>query len=85
MFEPLLIINDLNWQISDHTILEDINFTVNTGQFIGIIGTNGSGKSSLLRTIYRYIKPSSGSVVVAQQDIWQQSAKQIAQQIAVVQ
>ena len=85
VFEPLLIINDLNWQISDHTILEDINFTVNTGQFIGIIGTNGSGKSSLLRTIYRYIKPSSGSVVVAQQDIWQQSAKQIAQQIAVVQ
>lgn len=85
VLEPLLTIKDLNWQINDKAILTDINFTIKTGQFIGIIGTNGSGKSSLLRTIYRYIKPSSGSVTIDKLDIWQQNSKQVAQQVAVVQ
>lgn len=85
MSETLLTIERLSWQVKNKVILSEINLTIKQGQFVGIIGTNGAGKSSLLRAIYRYIKPTSGTIVLADQDIWQQSATRVAQQIAVVQ
>jgi len=84
MSAPLLTVANLSWQAASKNILDNISFTVNSGQFVGIIGGNGSGKTSLLRTLYRYTKPSSGEVSLNQQNIWQQSATAIAQQIAVV-
>jgi ABC-2 type transport system ATP-binding protein len=45
------------------TALTDINFTVNKGEFFGIIGKNGSGKSTLLNCIMGSIRPDKGSVV----------------------
>jgi iron complex transport system ATP-binding protein len=83
--KALLVLDRLSWKIKNKTILSDISLTINRGQFVGIIGTNGAGKSSLLRTIYRYVKPTSGQIILNNQDIWQQRAVQIAQQIAVVQ
>jgi ABC-type polysaccharide/polyol phosphate transport system ATPase subunit len=44
--------------------LEDISFTIESGEFIGIIGKNGSGKSTLLKTICGIVEPSSGSISV---------------------
>jgi len=85
MIKPLLALNQLSWKVGNKNILSQVNLTVNQGQFVGIIGTNGAGKSSLLRTIYRYIKPSAGQVFFNNRDIWQQKASQVAQQIAVVQ
>jgi len=84
MTNPLLQVNNLYWQVAGKDILNDINFTVTQGQFVGIIGCNGSGKTSLLRTLYRYTKPSSGSIILEQQDIWRCSPKSVAQKIAVV-
>jgi len=84
MSKTLLQVNDLSWQVAGQDILSDINFAVTQGQFVGVIGTNGSGKTSLLRTLYRYTKPSSGKILLQQQDIWRTSASRVAQQIAVV-
>ena len=47
----------------------DISFAINKGSFTGVLGPNGAGKSSLLRCLYRYVKPNSGSVKFNQQDI----------------
>jgi len=80
----LLEVSNLSWQAGNKSILDDISFRVKPGQFVGIIGGNGSGKTSLLRTLYRYTKPCSGQVLLNQRDIWQQTATAIAQQIAVV-
>lgn len=44
--------------------LKDINFTVNEGDFFGIVGRNGSGKSTLLKIISGIYQPSSGSVKI---------------------
>jgi len=81
---PIIQVNNLCWNVNGKTILDDISFTIPSGQFVGIIGTNGSGKTSLLRSLYRYAKPSSGTVLLNGKDIWQQNAIDIAKQIAVV-
>ncbi len=44
-------------------VLENINFTVNEGDFVGIIGPNGGGKTTLLKIILGILKPFSGSVI----------------------
>jgi iron complex transport system ATP-binding protein len=81
----LLSVQHVSWHADNQLILDDISFAINKGSFTGILGPNGAGKSSLLRCLYRYIKPDSGSVKFNQQDIWQQyAAYQYAQDIAVV-
>ena len=45
-----------------HTVLENINFTVNENDFIGVIGPNGGGKTTLLKVILGLLKPFSGTV-----------------------
>jgi ABC-2 type transport system ATP-binding protein len=46
-------------------VLEDVNFTVNKGDFLGIVGRNGSGKSTLLKMIAGIYKPSRGEIKVS--------------------
>ena len=46
----------MNW------VLQDINFSANRGEAIGIIGRNGAGKSTLLRLLCENIKPSCGEI-----------------------
>ncbi|MBL1229658.1 ABC transporter ATP-binding protein [Enterococcus sp. BWB1-3] len=49
---------------SKHYALNDVSFQVNKGETIGIIGTNGSGKSTCLKIITGVLNPTSGSVTV---------------------
>mgnify|MGYP000061870729 CR=1 FL=1 len=81
---PLLTCQHLSWQAEQHLILDDINFAINAGSFTGLLGPNGAGKSSLLRCLYRYLKPNQGAVLFQQQNIWQISPREYAQQVAVV-
>ncbi len=74
----------LSWHADGKVILDDISFSVEQGSFTGILGPNGAGKSSLLRCLYRFVKPDSGYVSLHQDDIWEISANDYAQQIAVV-
>ncbi|NQZ86426.1 MAG: ABC transporter ATP-binding protein [Colwellia sp.] len=81
----ILSVQHVSWHADNQLILDDISFAINKGSFTGVLGPNGAGKSSLLRCLYRYVKPNSGSVKFNQQDIWQQyDAYQYAQDIAVV-
>jgi iron complex transport system ATP-binding protein len=54
------------------------------GEFVGLLGPNGSGKSSLLRTIYRLIKPQAGAILLDDDNVWQLSAREVARRMAVV-
>lgn len=49
----------------EHHILKNINFTINPGEAVGIVGQNGAGKSTLLKIITGTLKPSEGKVDVA--------------------
>lgn len=48
----------------DVYVLEDINFTVNEGEFIGIVGPSGSGKSTLLSLLMGLYKPTKGRILI---------------------
>ena len=50
--------------------LEDVSFSVEAGDFVGIIGSTGSGKSTLISHFNGLLKPTSGKVLVDGEDIW---------------
>jgi iron complex transport system ATP-binding protein len=64
--------------------VEDITFKIEKGGFIGIIGPNGSGKTSLLRAITRILKPKQGTIYLEGENIRHLGEKEIAKKIAVV-
>jgi len=58
----------------EHTALEEISFSVDRGEFIGIIGHTGSGKSTLMQHLNGLLRPTSGSVLLDGEDIWSDKA-----------
>lgn len=62
--KPLIKISHVNYSTNGVTILEDINFEVSKGCYLGIIGPNGAGKTTLLRLILGIIKPSKGEIFI---------------------
>ena len=72
---PILEVKNLNYIYSigtpfEHKALDNVNFAVNRGEFIGIIGHTGSGKSTLMQQLNGLLKPTSGSVLLDGEDIW---------------
>ena len=59
------------------TILDDIHFTVSSGESIAIIGSSGSGKTSFLNLIATSLRPSTGSITVLNVDPWAISKRQL--------
>jgi len=58
-------LNNLAWSPYKETpLLHPISIAVNPAEFIAVVGPNGSGKTSLLRCLYRVNKPSSGQVLM---------------------
>jgi len=73
--EPILKIENVNFVYSagtpfEHKALDNVNFEVFPGEFIGIIGHTGSGKSTLMQHMNGLLKPTSGRVILDGQDIW---------------
>ena len=80
---PILEVRNLNYIYSigtpfEHKALDNVNFSVDRGEFIGIIGHTGSGKSTLMQQLNGLLKPTSGSVLLDGQDIW--SEKKLTRQ-----
>ena len=63
MSQPILQINHLSKSFGAHVVLRDIDFTVNSGDVISIIGASGSGKSTLLRCINLLEIPTNGEIL----------------------
>jgi iron complex transport system ATP-binding protein len=71
-------------RIDGSTIVDGVDLVAETGQMIGLVGPNGSGKSTVLRTIYRTLRPGAGVVHLDDDDVWRLSARESAQRSAVV-
>ena len=72
---PILEVKNLQYIYSvgtpfQHTALDNVSFQVERGEFIGIIGHTGSGKSTMIQHLNGLLKPTSGTVLLDGQDIW---------------
>ena len=79
-----LEIRQVSCSREEKRIIRDVSLEVRPRQFVGLIGPNGSGKTSLLKTIYRVLKPDSGTIDFDGRDVWQLKARDVAQRMAVV-
>jgi len=59
-----LELKNINFTYNNQPVLENISFSVKTGEYLGIIGPNGGGKTTLLKIIVRLLKPDSGTVKI---------------------
>ena len=77
---------NVTWSLSrsKQTILHEMSFDLSPGRVLGIVGPNGAGKSTLLRLLYRYHKPTSGTVEIGGVDIWKMTARSAARKVAAV-
>ncbi len=72
---PILQVKNLQHVYSigtpfEHIALEDVSFCVERGEFIGVIGHTGSGKSTLMQHLNGLLKPTSGDILLDGQSIW---------------
>ncbi len=58
----------------EHTALDDVSFCANRGEYIGVIGHTGSGKSTLMQHLNGLLKPTSGDVLLDGKSIWADKA-----------
>ena len=68
----------------DEPVLKEINFECHTGETIGIIGTTGSGKTSLISLIPRFYEATAGKVFVGGVDVGQIDEHELRDKIAIV-
>lgn len=69
-----MIVQGLTKTINQKTVLEDITFELFGNEIVGLIGRNGSGKTSLFRLIAGHYLPDAGDVLIQDQSIYQHSA-----------
>nr|XP_015835910.1 PREDICTED: ABC transporter B family member 25, mitochondrial isoform X2 [Tribolium castaneum] len=65
-------------------ILKDLNFTIAPGKKVAIIGGSGSGKSTIVRLLYRFYEPSSGRILIGNQDIRDVDLESLRRAISIV-
>src|SRR4029078_5611444 len=59
---PILSFEDVNFTYQEAPILLDVSVSVGQGEWIGIIGPNGGGKTTLLKLIMGFLKPTTGKI-----------------------
>jgi len=66
---PFIEVRNLSKRFGDHEVLKDISLSVNQGEIISIIGSSGSGKSTILRCINLLEEPTGGDIIIDGQNI----------------
>ncbi|MFE4663531.1 ABC transporter ATP-binding protein [Streptomyces sp. NPDC056716] len=79
-----LVVDQVTLSAGAHRLVRDISLTARPGEVVGLVGPNGSGKSSLLRAVYRVLRPDSGEVRVDGADAWTLPVRELARTVAAV-
>ncbi len=81
--DPLCLLKQIDLRIpgADRPILKNINYSINRGDRVILLGSNGSGKSSLLKLLNRTYAPTKGKIYLHQQNLQNFSSKQLSQAV----
>jgi len=64
-----LVVNNISRRFNCSQVVKDLSFSVNSGEVLGFLGPNGSGKTTTMRIITGFLMPDSGSVTICGYDI----------------
>lgn len=73
----MLKVENLNAGYGSVNILWDISFELNDGEVVAVLGSNGAGKTTMVRAVTGMIKPTSGSIIFNGEEICQKSSRHI--------
>ncbi|WP_336791035.1 ABC transporter ATP-binding protein [Paenibacillus sp. MMO-177] len=79
-----LATSNLDIAYDDRLIVHNLNIAIPQGKITALVGSNGSGKSTILKTMARLMNPSGGSVLLDGRSIHKQSTKEVAKQLAIL-
>ena len=76
----MLTVNNLHVNYGAITAVKGVSFTINQGEIVTLIGVNGAGKSTILKTLSGLLKPSQGTITYQGQELSKLSAPKIVAQ-----
>ena len=83
---PIIEAKNIKYRYNNKSkwVLNGFDLSVKSGEIVGIIGPNGSGKTTALKLLCKVLKPSHGKIMIAGEDISQMKQRDIAKMVAVV-
>ncbi|WP_338788918.1 ABC transporter ATP-binding protein [Metabacillus sp. FJAT-53654] len=82
--EIVLKVSNLSKRIGKSSIIKDVSFELNKGEILGLLGPNGSGKTTILKMLVGLIKPTIGSIVIEKVNIRKDFEKAITHVGAII-
>jgi len=80
----ILSVNGVAFRYPSHQVLKNVKLEVDNGDCLAILGTNGVGKSTLLKCINKILKPQQGVITVDKDEVSALSLREVAQKIGYV-
>ena len=71
----MLEVNQLTRHYGEFTAVDNVGFTINKGEIVGLLGHNGAGKTTIMKMISGYLEPDQGTVAVDGIDLAKESAR----------
>ena len=82
--EALVRVRGLKFSWGDKVVLEDISFTIDSGQIVAILGKNGAGKTTLIKCLNRVQKPQEGRIEICSSEVSEQSLIELSKSVSYV-
>ncbi len=80
----MIEVNNIQFSYGKRAVLKDLSFRMEDGEFVCILGANGCGKTTLLKTMLGLLQPQSGSVLLYGEDIHKMDERKLAQKVAYI-
>ncbi len=73
-----------NYEYADHSVVQDVSFSIRPGEHIALVGKNGAGKTTLIKLLCRLYDPNSGRIMIDGMDIRNFQIRELRAQISVI-